>query len=170
MTFYATTNSISVTNSSGAPIFSTDYRMPHIVSSISGNLTTADSSIVVGGTTNMNSRQEIYVDSSSNYVFANSFVWGYLKPVYNVQRTEISTGNPIFICGTICVRLYIQDSGYRGSLLLTPRAFDGHIGFVQENTYNYTGTPPADLFVDVTNTYSNPAIQFSYTLYYGRFL
>jgi hypothetical protein len=170
MTFYATTNSISITNSSGLPIFTTDRRMPHIVSSISGNLTTEDATIVVSGSTNMNSRQEIYVDSSPNYVFANSFVWGYLKPVANVQRTEIATGNPIFICGTICVRLYIQDNGYRGSLLLTPRAFDGHIGFVQEHTYNYTGTPPVDLHVDITNTYSNPAIQFSYTLYYGRFL
>ena len=170
MTFHASTNSISITNSSGLPIFTTDRRMPHIVSSISGNLTTEDAAIVVSGSTNMNSRQEIYVDSSPNYVFANSFVWGYLKPIVNVQRTEIGTGNPIFISGTICVRLYIQDSGYRGCLLLTPRAFDGHIGFVQEHTYNYTGTPPIDLQVDITNTYSNPAIQFSYTLYYGRFL
>lgn len=151
-------------------IFSTDYRMPHIVSSVHGTFTTQNAACAANGSTVLiNSKVNIYADTSSNYVFANSFVWCYLKPLVNRNRTELNVGNPIFITGSTIARLYIQDKAYRGALIYTPRVWDGYIGFEQETTYNYTGAvPPTELWVTSGN--SNPGITFEYTLYYGRFI
>lgn len=170
MAFLASNNSIQVLDGSNA-IFSTDYRMPHIVSVVSGTFTTENAPInITGSTYTVNSSINIYVSSSSNYKFANSFCFGYLKAITNAERTEIDTNNPIFVSGTLCTRIYIEDNNYRGALLITPRAWDGQIGFVQEHTYKFTrSTPPPHLYINSTNTAVNPIIGFSYTLYYGRY-
>lgn len=152
-------------------IFSTDYKMPHIVSSVSGTFTTPTSSITMsGGQVIIQSLQDVYVDTSSNYTEANSFCWAYLKPTVGGGQTDVDVGSPIFLTGTINLRLYIQDASYRGAMLVTPRAWDNYIGFRFEHTYKYTGTfPSPGLSPDVAGTTSSPGIQLAYTIYYGRF-
>lgn len=152
-------------------IFSTNYKMPHIVSSVSGTFTTPTSTITLaGGQVVIQSAENVYIDSSSNYTEANSFCWAYIKPIVGGGKTDIDVGSPIFLTGTINLRLYLQAAGYRGGILITPRAWDGYIGFRYEHTYLYTGTyPPAGLDPDIPGTTSSPGIQLAYTIYYGRF-
>lgn len=170
MPFLANNNLIQVDNGS-TTIFNTNLRMPHIVSSVSGIFTTQDAPLTISGYSyTVNSSINIYVSSSASYKFANSFCYAYIKPIHNAERTEIDTGNPIFVAGTLCTRIYIENNGYRGSLLITPRAWDGQLGFVQEHTYRFDrSTEPKYLYIGPTNDYINPGIAFAYTLYYGRF-
>ena len=170
MSFLAQSNKISI-NNGVSTIFSTDYRMPHILASVSGTYTTVDAPISIsGGQYTMASSIDTYVAASSMYTFANSFVWAYIKPTANAHRTEINVGNPIFLCGTICLNINIDNNGYRGAILLTPRVYDGYLGFNQENTHNCAHTvDPGYLYIKPGGTAVNPNVTFSYTLYYGRF-
>jgi hypothetical protein len=178
MTFTAQSNYIGVDNGS-TNIFNTGLRMPHILYSISGTYSTQPAPISIAfdyspgiNAYTMLSTVNTYVATSDDFTFANAFVWGYIKPTANAERTEIDTGNPIFISGTICTRIYIEESSYRGALLITPRAYDGYIGFQEEHTYRANrGTNPRELYISATSPYYvNPSIQFTYTLYYGRFI
>jgi hypothetical protein len=171
MTFTAQSNYIGVDNGS-TNIFNTGLRMPHILYSISGTYSTQNAPISISGSTySMFSTINTYVATSDDFVFTNAFVWGYMKPTVNADRTEVDTGNPIFISGTLCTRIYIEDSNYRGSLLITPRAYNGYLGFQEEHTYRFNrATVPGHLYIGATNDYVNPSIQFTYTLYYGRFI
>lgn len=170
MTFLASNSRIRI-DDAGVINFDTDFRMPHILSSTTGIFSIQDTPISAGPNYVANSTNNIYLASSPVYKAANSFVVAYIMPVNNVERTEINTGNPIFLCGTMCVRIYIENSQYRGALLLTPKAWDNNIGFVQEHTYNFNrATKPNHLFINSTNTHMNPGIAFRYTLYYGRFI
>ena len=174
MTFTAQNNRIKIEASQsqgGGIIFDTQWRMPHIISSISGTFVTANASVVNSFGTRINSQVNIVCDYSAAYTPSNSLVWGYIKPIINRNRTEIDTGNPIFVSGTIMVRIYIQASGYRGGLMYTPKIWNGAIGWMQEHTYNYsTWPPPVELRTDIYDTVSNPHITFAYSLFYGRYI
>lgn len=175
MTFNAQSNRIRIYSSSAqggtGTVFDTNWRMPHIVSSVTGTFQTANASIANIGGTRINSQVNIICDYSTAYASSNTFCWGYIKPIINRDRTEINTGNPIFVSGTICVRLYIEAKGYRGAILLTPKVWDGSIGWMQEHTFNYSAwPPPIEVRADATNTYANPSITFAYSLQYGRYI
>ena len=170
MTFTASNSKIQLDNG-GTVNFNTDSRMPHIISSVTGTFSTQDAPISAGPNYVANSTINIYAAASANYKAANSFVIAYIMPIHNAERVEINTGNPIFLCGTMCLRIYIEDSRYRGALLLTPKAWDGNIGFIQEHTYKHTrSSEPKHLYIGPTNDYINPGVAFKYTLYYGRFI
>lgn len=170
MTFTAQNNSMVIGNGT-TNVFTTDYRMPHILSTVSGTFSTVNSPIYLTGSSYAMSYSVIIpVQNSSIYTPYNTFVLAYIKPTVNVEKTEIDTANPIYVSGTICSRIYIENNAYRGSLLITPTVWNGSIGFIQENTYRFDRTtPPKYLDIDPTNTYVNPGITFAYTLYYGRF-
>lgn len=172
MPFLAQNNLIKVDNGS-TNIFSTNLRMPHIISTHSGILYDQPVPLNVSGSQYwVNSSVDIPVAYSSNFKFANSFVYAYIKPVFAGEKTEIDTNNPMFVAGTICTRIYIEANGYRGAYLLTPRVWDGYIGFTQEHTYNYNArtTPPTFLGITADGAHVDPGVRYRYTLYYGRFI
>lgn len=170
MSFTASNSKIEIA-SGGTVNFNTDNRMPHIVSTITGTFSTQDAPISAAPNYVANSTINIYCGTSTAYKAANTFVIAYLMPVNNIERVEVNTASPIFLCGTMCVRIYLEDSQYRGALLLTPKVWDGNIGFIQEHTYKFTRTTePNHLYIGPDNTYMNPGVAFRYTLYYGRFI
>jgi hypothetical protein len=172
-TFYANSNVIKINNGSNV-VFDTSYRMPHILSSISGSFNSASATITSGASgTFVNTTTDNIVSNASYYQFSNSFVWAYIDITTNSDRTDVYTGNPIFVTGSMLLRFYVGHSSLRGSYILTPMVFSGGIGFREEWQYadNQQTTVPGGLFpVDVSNTTGNLGLTYQYTLYYGRFI
>jgi hypothetical protein len=178
MSFTANSNSISITQNVGAnsyTTFDTSYRMPHIISSISGTFNSTDAAITLSSSgCFLATSADRIVSTSANYTFSNSFAWAWVKITNNANRTDVMIDNPIFITGSILLRFYIGNNSLRGSYILTPMVFSGGIGFREEWQYAnpfQTLDAPAGLYAtDVANTNGNMGLTFSYTLYYGRFI
>lgn len=138
----------------------------------SSNWAIPPSPITISGSSYIcNSSQNYYLRSGSHLTAANSFAFAYIRVRANGQRTEVDTMNPIFVAGSLCLRLYIEDNGYRGAMIITPRVWDGYLGFNVEHTYNYTrSSDPASLYIDATRTLSDPQITIDYSIYYGRYI
>lgn len=170
-TFYANANSIKINNGS-QNIFDTAYRMPHILSSVSGTLSSTNASISTTGGCFVNTTTDHVVDSKSYYQFSNSFVWAWLKISTNATRTDLYMNSPIFLTGSVLLRFYVNDNSLRGSYILTPMIYSGGIGFREEWQYANSNTNvPGGLWpTDATNTNGNMGLVYSYTLFYGRFI
>ncbi len=172
MTFYAQSNLIKL-DKNGTKIWDTSAKMPHIIDyGTDNNWYIPPLPITITGTDyTCNSSQNYYLRSSPNFKAANSFVFAYIKIRNNANRTEVDTSNPIFVAGSLCLRIYIENDGYRGALIITPRVWDGYMGFNIEHTYKFNrSSDPPHLFIDASRTNCNPQISIDYTLYYGRFL
>lgn len=172
-TFFANNNSIEIGNSTQT-IFSTSRRMPHIVSAVSGTFNSTDATITSSSSgVFVSTTTDTYVASSANYKFADSFVWAWMKITTNAVRTDLDIGNPIFLTGSVLLRFYIGNSSLRGSYILTPMIYEGHIGFREEWNFanNNITNPPGGLYAtDIAETNGNLGLTYSYTLYYGRFI
>lgn len=172
-TFFANNNSIEISNATQT-IFSTNRRMPHIVSAVSGTFNSTDAAITSGPSgVFVNTTTDVYVANSANYKFADSFVWAWLKITTNAARTDLDIGNPIFLTGSVLLRFYIGNSSLRGSYVLTPMIFNGSIGFREEWNFanNNITNPPGGLYAtDLAETNGNLGLTYSYTIYYGRFI
>jgi hypothetical protein len=172
-TFYANNNSIEISNATQT-IFSTSRRMPHIVSAVSGTFNSADATITSSSNgVFVSTTKDTYVASNGNFKFADSFVWAWLKITSNANRTDLDIGNPIFLTGSVLLRFYIGNNSLRGSYILTPMIYGGHIGFREEWNFanNNITNPPGGLYAtDVAETNGNLGLTYSYTLYYGRFI
>jgi hypothetical protein len=172
-TFYANNNSIEISNATQT-IFSTSRRMPHIVSAVSGTFNSTDATITSSSSgVFVSTTHDTYVASNGNYKFEDSFVWAWLKITTNANRTDLDIGNPIFLTGSVLLRFYIGNNSLRGSYILTPMIYGGHIGFREEWNFanNNITNPPGGLYAtDVAETNGNLGLTYSYTLYYGRFI
>jgi hypothetical protein len=102
---------------------------------------------------------------------SNSFIFAYLRVTQNGERVDVETASPIFVAGTLCMRIYIEDSGYRGAMLITPTIFEGGIGWTVENSYlNDSSSDSPNLYLNDTKTACVPGIGITYSLYYGRYI
>ena len=174
MTFYANTNSIRVINGS-TTVFDTSYRMPHLISSVSGTFNSSDAAITCGaGGTFLGLSADRVVSNSSNYTFNNSFAWAWFKVTTNANRTDVMIDNPIFVTGSLLLRFYIGNSSLRGTYIITPMVFSGGIGFREEwqyaNNLQINNAPTGLYPTDLTDTNGNLGLTFAYTLFYGRFI
>ena len=170
-TFKASANSIQINNGSQV-IFDTSYRMPHILSSVSGTFNSASASISTSGGVFVNSTADNIMDYKSYYQFSNSFVWSWIDIISNDVRTDIQISSPLFLTGSLLLRFYINNNSLRGSYILTPMIYAGSIGFREEWQYadNTNTNIPGGLYPDISNTTGNLGISYKYTLYYGRFI
>jgi hypothetical protein len=172
MSFYAQNNLIRI-DRGGTNVWDTTLRMPHIVDFTSSpSWLIPEMPVSISGTQyTCNSSQNHYVRTGSYFTAANSFVFAYIRVKNNANRTEVDTLNPIFVAGTLCLRIYIEDNGYRGALLITPRAWDGLLGFNVEHTYNASrSSEPPHLYLNAAKTHSNPEISLEYSIYYGKYI
>jgi hypothetical protein len=170
--FNASANSIKISNGSQT-IFDTSYRMPHILSSVSGSFNSTNAAITANGGVYVNTVTDNIVDSKSYYQSANSFVWAWFKITGNPTRTDLQINSPVFLTGSILLRFYINNNSLRGSYIVTPMMYAGGIGFREEWQYadNTNNVVPGGLWpTDSTNTNGNMGLTYAYTLYYGRFI
>lgn len=173
-TFKASSNAITISNNSGsAAVFDTGYRMPHVLSSVSGTFNSTNATISTSGGVFINTVTDNVVASNSFYQFNNSFVWAWVTIITNPDRTDLTMSSPIFLTGSIILRFWLANGSLRGSYVLTPMIYNGGVGFREEWQYadNTNTTVPGNLFpTDSTNTNGNMGLTYSYTLYYGRFI
>lgn len=178
MPFYASSNAIRVSkkiNATEFDTFNTGYRMPHLVSSVSGTFNSTDAAISLSNSgCYLATSADRIVSYSGNYTFSNSFAWAWLKITTNANRTDVAIDNPIFITGSLLLRFYIGNNSLRGSYIITPMVFSGGIGFREEwqyaNPYQVLDAPNGLYATDIANTNGNMGLTFSYTIYYGRFI
>jgi hypothetical protein len=171
-TFNASANSIKINNGSQV-VFDTAYRMPHILSSVSGTFDSATATITNSGGIYVNTITDHILDYKSYYQFSNSFVWAWFKVTVNPDNTDLAVQDSIFLTGSALLRYYIGAESCVGSYIITPMIYNGSIGFREEWQYanNTISKVPAGLFPTSTaNTAGNLGLTFSYTLYYGRFI
>jgi hypothetical protein len=171
-TFNASANSIKINNGSQV-IFDTSYRMPHILSSVSGSFSSTNAGISTAGGVFINTVTDNIVDTKSYYNFSNSFLWAWIDITRNDVRTDLQINSPLFLTGSLLLRFYINNSSLRGSYIITPMIYSGGVGFREEWQYadNTNTIVPGGLYpTDGTNTNGNMGLTYSYTLYYGRFI
>lgn len=172
MSLYTNNNLIRI-DKNNVSVFDTTLRMPHIVDYVyEGNWIIPSMPITISGTSyTANSSQNYYKKTSSSFTAANSFVFAYIKVRNNSNRTEIDTNNPIFVSGSLLMRLYIENNGYRGAMIITPRAWDNYIGFNVEHTYNFTrSSDPPHLYLNAARNACDPQVSIDYSIYYGRYI
>ena len=170
--FNASSNSIQITNGTNT-IFDTSYRMPHVLSSVSGSFNSTNAAISTTGGVFVNTVSDNIVDSKTYYQSSNSFVWAWFKITTNATRTDLQINSPVFLTGSILLRFYINNNSLRGSYIVTPMIYSGGIGFREEWQYadSTNSNVPGGLWpTDSTNTNGNMGLTYSYTLYYGRFI